>query len=76
MVSRDRTGTLAARHYTLDTGDEAELLDVIEVQIASARPQVHQPENWLVGREGWAVIDWFLGLRRGNLLPNSESGRP
>jgi len=72
MVSRNRTGTLEARHYTLDTGAEAELLDVIEVQVASARPQVHQPENWLVGREGWAVIDWVFGPPRWKFVAKLE----
>ena len=61
VVSRSSSGTLSRSHYTLTKGRQLALFDVVEAEVARARPEPHQPENWVLGREGWGLIDWFLG---------------
>jgi hypothetical protein len=51
-------GTLYPRHYTLDDGTEAQVLDVLRIDIASPRPEPHQPENWLISN-----MPWYLRAR-------------
>lgn len=55
-VGPAQDGTLYTRHYTLDDGTEAKVLDILRIDIASPRPQPHQPENWLVGNIPWQLI--------------------
>ena len=61
VVSRSSPGTLSRSHYTLANGSQVALLDVVEVDVARARPEPHQSENRVLGREGWGLIDWLLG---------------
>ena len=55
-VSHEESGTLWPRHYTLNDGREARLLDVIEVVVTSPRPEPHQPENWVLGERRWRLV--------------------
>ena len=64
VVSRSSSGTLSRSHYTLANGRQVALfdvveadVDVVEADVAEARPEPHQPENWVLGREGWGLID-------------------
>ena len=68
LVSRSSYGTLARSHYTLAGGGQVGLFDVVEVDVARARPEIHQPENWVLGRGGWGFIDWVLGPPRWKLI--------
>jgi len=43
----------------LDDGNEAALLDVIEVNISEHRPKPYQPENWVLGNEQWKLMKRF-----------------
>lgn len=43
-------------HYTLDNGNEVALLDVIEVEVSSPKPEPHQPENWVLGGARWRLV--------------------
>lgn len=47
-VGPDLDGELEPRHYRLDDGTDARILDVIRVGLREPRPRPHQPENWLV----------------------------
>lgn len=68
VVSRSSSGTLSRSHYTFADGRQVALFDVVEVDVARARPEPHQPENWMLGREGRSWIDWMLGPPRWKLL--------
>ena len=60
VVSRRSSGTLSRSHYTFADGRQVALFDVVEVDVARARLEPHQPENWVLGREGWGLVDWLL----------------
>lgn len=49
-------GALYGQHYTLDDGSQAQVLDVLRVDVAEACPQAYQPENWLVGQKTWQLV--------------------
>ena len=55
-VSEDSEGTLLRRHYVLDDGNEAALLDIIEVNVSEHRPKPYQPENWVLENKQWKLI--------------------
>ena len=55
-IGPNEHGTLDARHYTLDDGSEARVLDLLRIELDSPRPEPHQPENWLVGQARWKLI--------------------
>jgi len=63
-------GALLRRHYVLDDGKEAALLDVIEVRVSEHRPKPYQPENWVLEDEQWKLIkrlnpkDAYLFLKK------------
>ena len=54
-VGRSPDGTLYWQHYRLDDGTEAQVLDILKVDLASPRPEPHQPENWLIGNIPWQL---------------------
>jgi Dual OB-containing domain len=49
-------GALWFSHYTLADGSEARPLDVIALDVAEARPEPHQPENWTIGETPWRLV--------------------
>jgi len=52
-VSSAPGGTLSPRHYLLRDGTEAAVLDIIRLEVANARPEQYQPENWEVSAAQW-----------------------
>jgi hypothetical protein len=60
-VSADDDGTLYARHYLLDTGDEAAVLDLVRVHVDQHVPEPHQPENWRVANVQWQRLRQMTG---------------
>lgn len=56
-VSEYSDGTLVRRHYVLDDGNEAALLDIIEVEVTEHQPKPYQPENWVLKGEPWELIN-------------------
>lgn len=50
-------GTLLVSETRLDDGSEAAVLDVMVVDAAEPRPDKIQPENWLIGRDVWLLLD-------------------
>jgi hypothetical protein len=56
-VSECSDGTLVRRHYVLDDGNEASLLDIIEVEVTEHRPKPYQPENWILKEQPWELIN-------------------
>lgn len=56
-VGRSLDGTLYSNSYIHDRGAEAALLDVLRIPVTGARPEPHQPENWLLGSGRWRLVD-------------------
>ncbi len=54
-VSVEPEGVLQAWHYTLTTGGEAALLDVLRMRLTQPRPDPHHPENWLMDYGLWSL---------------------
>ena len=55
MVSKLHNGILNAAHLFLDNGNEAALLDVLDIGLARPKPDIHQPENWLLDGSVWKL---------------------
>ena len=49
-------GTLHAADYRLPDGSEPQLLDVLQISCADARPAPHQPENRRIHRALWRLV--------------------
>lgn len=49
-------GSLLPRHYRLNDGSDARLLDILRVNFGEPRPDPHQPENVLLGRAPWQLV--------------------
>lgn len=68
-VSALADGTLSYSNCILDDGNEAALLDVVEVDVVRPRPEPHQPENWELAPATWHVVqriapaNAYAGLR-------------
>lgn len=56
LVSAEPKGVLRTGHYRLPTGRHAAVLDRVRVPVEAARPEAHQPENWLVAPGSWALM--------------------
>lgn len=54
-VSARNDGALRESECQLDVGRAVRPLDIVRMPLAEARPEPHQPENWLVGRGGWQL---------------------
>jgi hypothetical protein len=52
-VSPVADGTLFWPRYILDDGSAAAVLDIVQLEVARARPEPHQPENWEVTDAPW-----------------------
>lgn len=73
-VSNLPDGTLDYGSCVLDDGNEATLLDVVEVDIARPRPEPHQPENCELAPGTWHIVRRIapaqaLALLRPALVP-------
>ena len=55
-VSTEAEGVLQPWHYTLTTGGEAALLDVLSMRLLGPRPDPHHPENWRMGHGLWDLV--------------------
>jgi hypothetical protein len=55
-VSPSADGTLARSHYRLPDGADPRVLDVLRVPLARARPEAHQPENFVVSPRPWSLV--------------------
>ena len=50
-------GALFPWHYTLDDGTEAQLLDIVRLEVESHQPKAHQPEDWLLAEKTpWQLL--------------------
>lgn len=56
-VSESPEGTLFQGHYILEDGSEAQVLDVLEIDLIRPRPDLYQPENWLIGNSLWKLVE-------------------
>jgi hypothetical protein len=56
-VAPSEDGTLFREHYTLNNGSEAQALDVVRIPFEHPRPEIHQPENWLIGKKPWRLVE-------------------
>jgi len=55
-VGPSEDGTLFSQHYTLSNGSQAEVLDVVKIEVKEPRPEPHQPENWLISDKKWRLV--------------------
>ena len=55
-VAPSDDGTLFGQHYSLDNGSEAQILDLIRIEVSKAEPQAHQPENCVIGNSQWTLL--------------------
>lgn len=55
-VAPSTDGTLFLEHYTLADGSQAEVLDVVRVNLKEPQPEPHQPENCVIGDRKWRLI--------------------
>src|SRR6516225_9785476 len=55
-VSAQVDGTLASLEYVYADGTDAALLDIVEVDVTAARPEPHQPENWVLAPRKWKLV--------------------
>ena len=55
-VSDLEDGRLVEEHYTLDDGCEAQLLDVVRVEVVKPQVLPHQPENWILAKKPWKLL--------------------
>jgi hypothetical protein len=74
-VTPSGEGTLFAQHYTLDDGSEAQVLDLIKIEVTKADPQVHQPENWVIRNTRWKLLTRRISVQHMKLIARAiESG--
>jgi hypothetical protein len=76
-VSKLPNGVLNVGHYFLDKGKDATLLDVIQVGLKRPKPDMHQPENWLMDDTVWKLLgtpklDDCAAILRKAIVPGSE----
>lgn len=46
---------LSRRQYTLSEGSEIEVLDIVKVRLSGPKPELYQPENWIITEENWEL---------------------
>lgn len=63
-VSAFSDGSLTSKQYVLNNGKPAALLDVVKVSLKDPKPEIYQPENWLLEDSPWLFV---------NALSNSEA---
>jgi len=56
-VSESPDGTLFQGHYVLKDGSEAQVLDVLKIELLKPRPAPYQPENWVISSTHWKLIE-------------------
>jgi len=56
-VGESQDGTLFLSDYTLNDGSEARVLDVIRIEFKKPRPEIYQPENWVVSNTHWKLVE-------------------
>lgn len=56
-VSLGPEGTLFPEHFTLKDGTEPQVLDVLVIPLERPKPELHQPENWVIGGGRWRLVE-------------------
>lgn len=56
-VGMGRHGVLFERHFRLDDKTHTQVLDVVRIKVERPYPEQHQPENWLLSRSAWKLIE-------------------
>ena len=73
-VSRKGGGALNKTQCTVSGGkDPVRPLQKIEIDVGSYCPLVNQPENWLIGKEGWNYIGEITSEEIGPYLDSPDS---
>jgi len=62
-VSESPDGTLFQGHYILKDGSEAQVLDVLKIDLLRPRPDPYQPENWVIGNNFWKLVERPASLK-------------
>jgi hypothetical protein len=56
-ISATEHGEISASNCRLDVGRPPKPLDVVRIPLQRARPERHQPENWLLREGQWQLVD-------------------
>jgi len=56
-VADTADGTLFTHHYQLGNGSEPMLLDRICIRVGKARPGPHHPEDWVIEKASWNLVE-------------------
>src|SRR5262245_50904398 len=68
-IAPDTThGQLYSRHLRLDDNTEPQVLDVITMDLAQAKPIPGQPENWEFRRTPWVLWERPAGIELESIL--------
>ena len=75
-VSREPDGVLQLWHYTLVSGGEAALGDVLQMRLTQPHPDPHHPENWLMDYGLWTLVARPLPSSAREVLEQSLTSGP
>lgn len=54
-IAPGSNSVLLRRHYILSNGSEIEVLDVVKLRLSQQKPELYQPENWVINEENWEL---------------------
>lgn len=54
-IAPGSNSVLLRRHYILSNGSEIEVLDVVKLRLSQQKPELYQPENWVITEENWEL---------------------
>jgi len=72
-ISHLPDGSLEPRHYHLNDGSEARLLDVIDIHLDAKCARGCHPEDWLLSDQAWSLVSRPLDLEAWKVLEASLS---
>ena len=75
-VSSLPDGTLTSRHYLLDNRKPAGLLDVVRLSLNEPKPEVYQPENWVLEDTPWRLIGTLSTNQANTILCSALDNGP
>lgn len=69
-------GQLYSGEYSLTDGSEAQVLDVVHMDLQEAAPDAIQPENWLISDSQWTLVERPASSGHREILLSSVHGQP
>jgi hypothetical protein len=69
-------GQLYSDEYTLEDGSDAQVLDVVQMELERLTPDPVQPENWLISDSPWRLIQRPASSAQRDILLSRVHQRP